>query len=77
MAGSDLVTILPDGTAHFVSKPLGLKVRRLPMNTPKLRFAMAWHPRTDKSPPCIWLRERIRVLYETWEKETPWDKDLL
>lgn len=72
VAGSDLMAIMPEGTAHYVAPPLGLQVVRLPFKTSKLRLAMAWHPRSEKNPANIWLRNQIRVLMENlqgnWEK---------
>ncbi|MBF0369582.1 MAG: LysR family transcriptional regulator [Magnetococcales bacterium] len=65
VAESDLICIVPDGTAHYLAKPLGLTVSPLPFKTSPLRLALAWHPRTDKSAPNIWLREEVTRLLAT------------
>ncbi|MBF0127156.1 MAG: LysR family transcriptional regulator [Magnetococcales bacterium] len=62
VAESDVMAILPDRVARKLAKPLGLQVSPVPVNTPPLRMAMAWHPRTEKSPPNIWLREEVKAL---------------
>lgn len=62
VAQSDVMSIFPDRVAHLLAKPLGLQVVPVPVNTPPLRMAMAWHPRTEKSPPNIWLREEVMAV---------------
>ena len=62
VAGSDLLAILPEATARHVAPPLGLRILPLPIKTPALRVAIAWHPRTADDPPNVWLRERVKAL---------------
>ncbi|MBF0294506.1 MAG: LysR family transcriptional regulator [Magnetococcales bacterium] len=64
VAESDMMAILPDRVAHRIARPFGLQVAPVPVNTPPLRMALAWHPRTEKSPPNIWLREEVKALLE-------------
>ncbi len=67
VAGSDLMAVLPDRVARQISQPLGLHFSPVPVKTPPLRMAMAWHPRTEKNPPNIWLREEVKALLATFE----------
>ncbi|MEO5331608.1 MAG: LysR family transcriptional regulator [Magnetococcus sp. YQC-5] len=71
VAQSDMMAILPDRVAQLVSTPLGLGVAPVPVNTPPLRMALAWHPRTEKSPPNIWLREEVKTLLEHMAAHKP------
>ncbi|MBF0429280.1 MAG: hypothetical protein HQL94_10185, partial [Magnetococcales bacterium] len=64
VAQSDMMAILPDRVARVLAKPFGLGVSPVPVATLPLRMAIAWHPRTEKSPPNIWLREQVKALLE-------------
>ncbi|MBF0614462.1 MAG: LysR family transcriptional regulator [Magnetococcales bacterium] len=64
VAQSDLMAVLPDRVARQIAKPLGLGFAPVPVSTPPLRMAIAWHPRTEKSPPNIWLREQVKTILE-------------
>ncbi len=64
VADSDLLAIMPEVTARYVAKPLGLQIVSVPVEIPDLQLAMAWHPRSDQSPPNIWLREQTKILME-------------
>ncbi|MBF0285198.1 MAG: LysR family transcriptional regulator [Magnetococcales bacterium] len=64
LAESDLMAIVPAATAWYIAPPLKLRVEPIPIKQPKLRMAMAWHPRTDKSPAHIWLREEVKTILE-------------
>ncbi|MBF0212178.1 MAG: LysR family transcriptional regulator [Magnetococcales bacterium] len=68
VAQSDVMAVLPDRVARQLAKPLGLRVAPVPVSTPSLRMAIAWHPRTEKSPPNIWLREQVKQLLEQPEE---------
>ncbi|MBF0613211.1 MAG: LysR family transcriptional regulator [Magnetococcales bacterium] len=63
LAQSNLLAVMPEGTAKYFSTAFpALTYQRLPFRTPLLRLALAWHPRTDKSPANIWLREQVKQL---------------
>ncbi|MBF0309249.1 MAG: LysR family transcriptional regulator [Magnetococcales bacterium] len=64
VSSSDMMAVVPEGTARCVLSHLPLVAAALPFDTPRLRMAIAWHPRTDASPPHIWLREQILSLLE-------------
>ena len=66
LAKSDMMAVIPSGTAKYVAQGLDLRIEPLPFETPSLRMAMAWHPRTDRSPPNIWLREQVKEIMETY-----------
>lgn len=60
---SDMVSVMPEGPARFFSESFpALTYKPLPFRTPLLRLALAWHPRTDKNPANIWLREQVKIL---------------
>ncbi|MBF0341233.1 MAG: LysR family transcriptional regulator [Magnetococcales bacterium] len=68
VAESDVMAVVPDRVARRLAKPLGLSFAPVPVSTPPLRMAIAWHPRTEKSPPNIWLREEVKAILELPEE---------
>ena len=63
IAGSDLVGAL---ASRFLGQPaalLGLVTFPLPVSTPELTIAQAWHPRVDADPAHRWLRGAVREVY--------------
>lgn len=62
---TDMMAVMPDRTAQYIAQAVGLRVEKLPFKTPKLRLAYAWHPRTENSPPQIWLREQVKLLLQS------------
>uniref|UniRef100_A0A1S7LNH7 Transcriptional regulator, LysR family n=1 Tax=Magnetococcus massalia (strain MO-1) TaxID=451514 RepID=A0A1S7LNH7_MAGMO len=71
LANSNVMAVMPEGTARVVSRPLGLRVEPVPLKVPPLRMALAWHPRTDRDPPHIWFREQVKqlMLDACWREE--------
>lgn len=67
VATSDLLTVLPDRQAHFLARGMTLKVHPLPFKVMPLRIAMAWHSRSDETPPDQWLRHVIIDLFSQIE----------
>jgi DNA-binding transcriptional LysR family regulator len=60
-AASDIVAAVPLAVATTAIR-LGLKVRvlELPVSTPAVAIAQAWHPRFDKDAGHRWLRLAVR-----------------
>lgn len=56
---TDKMAIMPGRVARYIAKPLNLQVAAIPIDSPKLRLAVAWHPRVEKSPANIWLRDLV------------------
>ncbi|MBF0434311.1 MAG: LysR family transcriptional regulator [Magnetococcales bacterium] len=67
VASSDVLTVLPDRQAHFLARGMNLKVHPLPFEVVPLRIAMAWHARSEESPPDQWLRRVIIDLFNQIE----------
>ncbi|MBF0134498.1 MAG: LysR family transcriptional regulator [Magnetococcales bacterium] len=67
--GSDLLAIVPDGVAHVIAHPMNLSMVPIPLPTPPLRMAVAWHPRTENSMQHIWLRQQVLSVLEN-QKQT-------
>ncbi|MBF0421702.1 MAG: LysR family transcriptional regulator [Magnetococcales bacterium] len=61
---TDMLAIVPDGVARFVAGPLNLSIIPVPVETPPLRMALAWHPRTENSAQHVWLRQQILLVLE-------------
>jgi DNA-binding transcriptional LysR family regulator len=60
-AASDIVASVPLAVAATALR-LGLKIRyvELPVATPEVTIAQAWHPRFDKDAGHRWLRDAVR-----------------
>lgn len=60
-AASDFIASVPLAVAATAVR-LGLKVRYvdLPVTTPEVVIAQAWHPRFDNDPGHLWLRDAVR-----------------
>lgn len=60
-AASDIVAAVPLAVAVTAVR-LGLKIRHvnLPVTTPQVAIAQAWHPRFDKDAGHRWLRDAVR-----------------
>lgn len=60
-AASDIVAAVPQAVAEMTVR-LGLKIRYvdLPVSTPIVVIAQAWHPRFEKDAGHRWLRDAIR-----------------
>ncbi|OSM01558.1 LysR family transcriptional regulator [Magnetofaba australis] len=67
VAGSDLMTCMPEGAARVMARQANLQVSQLPFPTAKLRLAIAWHPRTERDPAHIWFREQVKTTIERSE----------
>jgi DNA-binding transcriptional LysR family regulator len=61
-AGSDIVAAVPLAVAASAVR-FGLKIRYfdLPVPTPPIAIAQAWHPRFDKDAGHRWLRQAVRT----------------
>ena len=61
-ASSDLVTAVPATLARYAASILPLHFFALPVPTPPIEVAEAWHPRVDTDPPHVWLRRRVHAV---------------
>ncbi|MGW5111098.1 LysR family transcriptional regulator [Nocardia sp. NPDC004123] len=61
LRNSDLLGNLP-ACAAPMAEQLGLTVFDLPIETPPLPYALAWHPRNDADPAHVWLRDTLREI---------------
>jgi DNA-binding transcriptional LysR family regulator len=71
-AASDIVAAVPLAVATAAVR-LGLKIRYfdLPIVTPEVAVAQAWHPRFDKDSGHIWLRDAVRRALVNRRVRTP------
>jgi len=61
VAGSDLLTVLPERFLNATGGAQSLVVRDLPMALEPVHVAMLWHLRNDVAPEHRWLRERVQA----------------
>ncbi|MEC3958648.1 LysR substrate-binding domain-containing protein [Nocardia sp. CDC153] len=61
LRNSDLLGNIP-ACAGPMAEQLGLTTFELPVETPPLPYALAWHPRNDADPAHRWLRDALREI---------------
>ncbi len=63
VAGSDLLTVLPEGFVRATSgAEAAIEMRELPFSMPPVSVEMLWHLRNDAAPAHRWLRERVSAV---------------
>ena len=61
VAGSDLLTVLPESFVEATGYRDELVTRELPLTLGPVNVEMIWHLRHDAAPEHRWLRERIQA----------------
>jgi DNA-binding transcriptional LysR family regulator len=61
VAGSDLLTVLPESFLKATGGMHDLVVRELPMNLDPVHVEMLWHLRNDAAPEHQWLRRHVQA----------------
>jgi DNA-binding transcriptional LysR family regulator len=59
VARSDYLMNVPLPLVDEAAALLGLRLREAPIPLPRIRFALAWHPRFQAEPAHQWARERV------------------
>ncbi|MBF0159337.1 MAG: LysR family transcriptional regulator [Magnetococcales bacterium] len=62
VADSDVMALVPSCTAVYLAQNMEIEWAKLPVRSAPLRIAMAWHPRTDRDPLNIWVREHVKQI---------------
>jgi LysR family transcriptional activator of mexEF-oprN operon len=61
LAGTDLLSVVPDYTAAVLTAVGGLRAEVLPLETRTFEMSMAWRGALDNDPAERWLRSRIQM----------------
>jgi len=61
LAGTDLLSVVPDYTAAALAAAGGLRAEDLPFETNSFEMSMAWRGAQDNDPAERWLRSRIQM----------------
>jgi LysR family transcriptional activator of mexEF-oprN operon len=61
LAGTDLLSVVPDYTAAALTAAGGLRAEDLPLETNSFEMSMAWRGTQDNDPAERWLRSRIQM----------------
>jgi LysR family transcriptional activator of mexEF-oprN operon len=61
LAGTDILTTVPDYTAQFLAASGGLRIEEHPLSLPPGQLSMAWRGAQDNDPAEKWLRSRITM----------------
>ncbi|WP_300656137.1 LysR family transcriptional regulator [Pseudomonas sp.] len=61
LAGTDLLSVVPDYTAAALTAAGGLRAEDLPLETQSFEMSMAWRGAQDNDPAERWLRSRIQM----------------
>lgn len=59
IARSDLAATLTSRIAHKFARMLPLNVLAPPLKLPEFDISMIWHPRNERDPAHVWLREML------------------
>jgi len=59
LQGTDLVAIVPARAAPYLSRTADVRFVPAPFDLPILVESLWWHPRNDRDPVHIWLREQL------------------
>jgi DNA-binding transcriptional LysR family regulator len=65
ISNSDLVSTVPFSTAQYMARSGDLEVLALPFGPVEFTISLYWHQRTDRDPAAMWLRGRMRSLFQT------------
>lgn len=65
VASTELITTLPEKSAHLVAQNLPLQILPLPFKVPKIEVSMLWHERWHRSPAHIWFRSLLKEIAAT------------
>jgi DNA-binding transcriptional LysR family regulator len=60
VANSDMIACVPEGLAKEFSRSLGLAIRPLPIDLPKIVTRMLWARLWQEDPAHAWLRRQVR-----------------
>lgn len=61
LAGTDILTTVPDYTAQYLAASGGLRIEEHPLSLPPGTLSMAWRGAQDNDPAEKWLRSRISM----------------
>lgn len=61
LAGTDLLSVVPDYTAAVLTAVGGLRAEDVPLETNSFELSMAWRGAQDNDPAERWLRSRIQM----------------
>jgi LysR family transcriptional activator of mexEF-oprN operon len=61
LAGTDILTTVPDYTADYLAATGGLRIEEHPLSLPPGSLSMAWRGAQDNDPAEKWLRSRISM----------------
>jgi DNA-binding transcriptional LysR family regulator len=61
VAGSDLLTVLPEGFVNATRGSAEVVTRELPVTLRPVNVVMLWHLRRDTAPAHRWLRDQVRA----------------
>ena len=64
LAGTDLVTVLPERLARRVAAAADIRLLEPEMDLQPLRQSAFWHARRDRDPGHVWLREQLLEVAE-------------
>ncbi len=59
VAATDLISTLPRRLAIRFARDLDLQVMGPPIDLPEIPFSIYWHPRNQKEPAHVWLRDFV------------------
>jgi len=68
---SDLIFLAPRSIARRMARDMPLALRQPPLPMPKTDWNLVWHPRADRDPANIWLREALAASLAQADADLP------
>jgi DNA-binding transcriptional LysR family regulator len=63
IAGSDMMTVVPQAVGTIYARLLNLQLLPLPFSVPAVELKQFWHRRANADPEILWLRKLVAELY--------------
>jgi DNA-binding transcriptional LysR family regulator len=62
VAGTDLVSVTQRRLFDALGPDLGLRIVPVDFAFPTITNAMFWHPRKNRTPAHLWMREQVQLI---------------
>lgn len=65
LIGRDRLATMPLRVARELANNADIRIRELPLRAPSIDYFLLWHPRFDREPRLVWIRQCVeRILHD-------------
>ena len=65
LIGRDCIATMPLRVGRRLAENADIRIRELPLRAPPIDYFLLWHPRFDREPRLVWMRQLIeRILHD-------------